>query len=128
MDKEKIKEEFQKKLESSDESVAKEALDKKDEILKKVLESADLKEFYEDIQIFFKMIKDYFDGRCELPVRTVVAIGVALLYVLSPLDIIPDFIPVAGLLDDAFVLSLCIKFIKDDIEEYKRKCLGAIVN
>jgi 2-oxo-4-hydroxy-4-carboxy--5-ureidoimidazoline (OHCU) decarboxylase len=35
MDKEKIKEEFQKRLESSDESVAKEALDKKDEILKK---------------------------------------------------------------------------------------------
>ena len=87
------------------------------------MESADLKDFYEDVKLFFQMIKDYFDGRCELPVRTVVAIGVALLYVLSPIDVIPDFIPVVGLVDDAFILTLCLKFIKDDLEEYKLKCL-----
>lgn len=123
MDKQKIEQEFIKRLETADESVAKEALNKADEILKKISESADLKGFYDDVKIFFKMIKDYFDGKCDLPVRTVVAIGVALIYVLSPIDVIPDFIPIVGLLDDAFVLTLCIKFIKDDIEEYKRKCL-----
>ncbi len=123
MDKQKIEQEFIKRLETADESVAKEALNKADEILKKISKSADLKGFYDDVNIFFKMIKDYFDGKCDLPVRTVVAIGVALIYVLSPIDVIPDFIPIVGLLDDAFVLTLCIKFIKDDIEEYKRKCL-----
>jgi len=128
MDTKKIQEEFQKRLENSDESVAKEALDKKDEILRKILESADLKEFYEDVKLFFRMIKDYFDGRCELPVRTVIAIGIALLYVLSPIDVVPDFIPLVGLLDDAFVLTLCLKFIKEDLEDYKKNCLGIIVS
>jgi len=123
MDTKKIQEEFQKRLENSDESVAKKALDKKDEILEKIMKSADLEKFYEDVKLFFRMIKDYFDGKCELPVRTVVAIGVALLYVLSPIDVIPDFIPVVGLLDDAFVLTLCLKFIKDDLGEYKNHCL-----
>jgi len=37
MDTKKIEEEFQKRLENSDESVAKEALDRKDEILQKIL-------------------------------------------------------------------------------------------
>ena len=124
MDKQKIEEHFQQKLAESDEKVAKEALDKKEEILEKIMKSADLSKFYEDVKLFFAMIKDYFDGKCELPVRTVVAIGVALLYVLSPIDIIPDFIPVVGLLDDAFVLKLCLDFIEDDIEEYKRNCLA----
>jgi len=123
MDTKKIEKEFQKRLENSDESVAKEALDKKDEILQKIMKSADLEKFYEDVKMFFQMIKDYFDGKCELPVRTVVAIGVALLYVLNPLDVIPDFIPILGLLDDAFVLTLCLKFIKDDLEDYKNNCL-----
>jgi uncharacterized membrane protein YkvA (DUF1232 family) len=127
MDKEKIEKEFQNRLKNADENVAKEALEKKDEILKKILESADLKEFYEDVKIFFRMIKDYFNGRCNLPVGTIIAIGVALLYVLSPLDVIPDFIPVVGLLDDALVLNLCLKLIKDDIEEYKKKCLDLVV-
>ena len=122
MDKQKIEEEFNKRLAGSDESVARDALDKKDDILAKIMKSADLKEFYEDVKIFFAMIKDYFDGKCDIPARTAIAIGVSLLYVLSPIDLIPDFIPVIGLLDDAFVLALCMKFIKDDIEEYKLKC------
>ena len=124
MDKQKIEEHFQQKLAESDEKVAKEALEKKEEILEKIMKSADLSKFYKDVKLFFAMIKDYFDGKCELPVRTVVAIGVALIYVLSPIDIIPDFIPVVGLLDDAFVLKLCLDFIEDDIEEYKRNCLA----
>ncbi len=36
------------------------------------------------------------------------AIGVGLLYVLSPIDVIPDVIPVLGLLDDALVLAVSV--------------------
>ena len=126
MDKQKIEQEFQKRLEEDDVNSAKEALDKKEEILDKILKSTDLKKYYDDVKLFFAMIKDYFDGRCDLPLRSVVAIGVALLYVLSPIDLIPDFIPVIGLVDDAVVLTLCLKLIEDDIEEYKSKCLGRV--
>lgn len=39
------------------------------------------------------------------------AVGLMLLYVLSPVDLIPDVIPVLGLVDDVVLLPLAIRFI-----------------
>lgn len=59
------------------------------------------------------MLKDFFTRKyTEVPVGTIMAIAGSLLYVLSPIDIIPDFIPVVGFLDDAGVIAACINFEK----------------
>ncbi len=55
----------------------------------------------------------------EPPVGTIVAIVAALLYVLSPADLIPDVIPGIGYLDDAAVVAFCMKQVGDDLEAYK---------
>lgn len=44
----------------------------------------------------------------------------ALIYFVSPVDIIPDFLPVVGYLDDAAVVAACIKLVKSDIDDYKQ--------
>ena len=44
--------------------------------------------------------------------------GGALLYLFSPIDIIPDLIPFAGLIDDFFVISIAIITLKDAIDRY----------
>lgn len=36
---------------------------------------------------------------------------VDLLYVLSPLDLIPDFIPIIGYIDDAMVVAACLALV-----------------
>jgi uncharacterized membrane protein YkvA (DUF1232 family) len=44
----------------------------------------------------------------KLPLKAVLPILGAMLYGASPLDLIPDLIPVLGLVDDAFVVPLLL--------------------
>jgi uncharacterized membrane protein YkvA (DUF1232 family) len=44
------------------------------------------------------------DGRTPLPAKLVA--GLVVTYALSPIDLIPDFIPVLGLLDDLILIPL----------------------
>lgn len=46
-----------------------------------------------------------------------IAIG-ALIYLISPIDAIPDFIPVAGLTDDVGIILVAIAKLADDLKKY----------
>lgn len=77
-------------------------------------------EYFSDIPTLCLMLGDYATGTYrEVPFATMVGIVVALAYFLSPIDLIPDFIPVAGFLDDAAVIGFAIQAAHNDIAEYK---------
>ena len=89
--------------------------------IEKIVSNGTLSKFMKDVKLYFKMLSDVFSRRyTRVPRGTVAAIIGSLLYVLSPVDLIPDVIPVIGYLDDAAVLALCLKFVKHDVDEYKR--------
>lgn len=46
--------------------------------------------------------------RKDTPIIAKAIIGIAVCYALSPIDLIPDFIPVLGFLDDVLLLPLLI--------------------
>ena len=46
----------------------------------------------------------------DVPVRAKVALLVAILWVLSPIDLIPEFLPVIGLLDDVVAVVLLLRY------------------
>ena len=56
----------------------------------------------------------------EIPLGTIIAVVSALIYFLSPIDVIPDNIPGIGHLDDATVIVACLKWVGDDMREYER--------
>ncbi|WP_423818402.1 YkvA family protein [Salinimicrobium sp. TIG7-5_MAKvit] len=69
----------------------------------------------------FSLVRDYWNGNYrEVPWKTIAAVVGALLYVLMPLDLIPDFIPVAGFLDDAGVIAACLALVSDDLVAYEK--------
>ena len=71
------------------------------------------------IPIMISLIKHYVEGKyTTVPYGTILAIMSALIYVLSPVDIIPDFIPFVGYLDDVAVIGLCLSMVKTDVEAY----------
>jgi len=57
--------------------------------------------------------------KTDTPVYAKILAGVTILYALSPIDLIPDFIPVLGYIDDLIVLpaliALTIKLIPKEI-------------
>lgn len=83
-------------------------IENEEQIMTKMKDSA-LSKFMKQVKTFFRMIKAYSKREYkEVPVSTIVSIIMTLLYVFSPIDLIPDFLPVVGLLDDAAVLSACV--------------------
>ncbi len=50
-------------------------------------------------------------GDRELPIRCKVALVALVAYLVSPIDLVPDFLPVIGLLDDAIVVVLTLRWI-----------------
>ena len=57
--------------------------------------------------------------RPDTPLYAKIACGLCVYYVLSPLDLVPDFIPVLGAVDDVlvlpFLLWLSVKLMPEDI-------------
>ena len=71
------------------------------------------------IPVMISLVKNYVQGKyTTVPYGTILAVLSALIYFLSPIDIIPDFIPLAGYFDDMAVMGLCMKMVNTDIESY----------
>ncbi|WP_456488919.1 YkvA family protein [Caminibacter pacificus] len=73
--------------------------------------------FIDDLKLLFGMITD---KEYSIDKKTYLIIAGAIAYVVLPTDIIPDFIPGVGFVDDAFVIGMVVKQLKNEIESYKR--------
>ncbi|HEV7823504.1 MAG TPA: DUF1232 domain-containing protein [Mycobacteriales bacterium] len=47
----------------------------------------------------------------RVPRRAKIVVGLAALWVLSPIDLIPEFLPVIGPLDDVVVVALALRYV-----------------
>ena len=113
-------EELKKGAEKITEDDLRKVLDKESDIEEKFSNNSSLKKFMNDVKLFFSLIQDYINGNYrEIPWYSITAIVAALLYVLSPIDIIPDFIPFVGYVDDAFVVAACLKIVQADLDDYR---------
>lgn len=68
---------------------------------------------------FGKFLKDICTGQYKCSWFTITMIATAILYVISPIDIIPDVVPIVGIIDDAFVINMIYNIIKDEFEEWR---------
>lgn len=90
------------------------------EIDKKMAGKKALHALLEHGRLLLQLVRDYFTGAYrEVPYWAIGAAALALFYVLTPVDFIPDLVPGLGYLDDATVLAFCLKLIETELDKYR---------
>jgi len=76
-------------------------------------------EAWDTLQTMFRLIKASISGEYTgVPGTTVAAAVAVLIYFLSPIDLIPDFIPVLGLLDDVALVAWFSTTLKHEMDRF----------
>lgn len=94
---------------------------KVDEAYKKLnkIKNGPISKFIEDIKLMLDLVKCYTKGTYrEVPFGSIIAIVGAIIYFVSPIDLIPDFLP-GGYIDDGMVIALALKQVGADLEAFK---------
>jgi uncharacterized membrane protein YkvA (DUF1232 family) len=117
---EQVEKKFQESREHIKESDVKDALNKAGGKIEKLAQSAsaEAQKLAKQAKLLYMMLRDTVSGKFKAPWVTVAAITACLLYLINPIDIIPDFIPGVGLIDDALVVALCISLVRIDLRRY----------
>lgn len=78
-----------------------------------------LSDSLDSLQSLFRLIRAWLGGRYNLvPWRSIVLSIAAIFYFVNPLDVIPDFLPMFGFLDDAGVLAFVLQSIRKDLDRF----------
>jgi curved DNA-binding protein CbpA len=78
-----------------------------------------LKSALKNVRVLYALFKDTVNGKYKLPSASVAMIGGGLLYFILPADLIPDFIPIIGYLDDLTVLTTIMNSLDRELKEYR---------
>jgi uncharacterized membrane protein YkvA (DUF1232 family) len=81
-------------------------------------ENPRVKKLIEPVSVFIRMTKAHFSGAHKLTKSTLGLVLLALVYFVSPIDIIPDFLGFFGFADDLSVVLAIYAKVKDEIEDF----------
>lgn len=83
-------------------------------------EEGEVKRLVTKLKVFLRMIKAYVEGEYrEVPWKTMLIILASIIYFLNPFDLIPDFIPGIGLVDDISIVLWVFKNVEKDILKFQ---------
>lgn len=75
---------------------------------------------WSDLPLLGRLLRAWKRGAYQgLSPRTVLALVGALLYLVSPVDLVPDFIPGIGFIDDAVVLAMLLQTLAQDLAAFR---------
>lgn len=79
-----------------------------------------LQKVWDDLMTLFRLVRSWVNGTyTAVPWETIVWIIAAIIYFVNPFDVIPDFIPGLGYLDDAAVIAFVVNSVRDDISHFQ---------
>lgn len=75
-----------------------------------------------DLKLLINLFKDWYNGVYrEIPWYSIAAIILGFLYLISPVDLVPDMVPVLGQIDDVVIIRWILTHIaKQDLNKYRQ--------
>lgn len=84
------------------------------------LENSKLSKLGTNLRVFLRMIQAYAKGQYrDAPWKSMVGMVAGIIYFLMPIDLVPDFIPFTGFIDDFTVIMLISNAFQQDIEQFE---------
>jgi uncharacterized membrane protein YkvA (DUF1232 family) len=77
-----------------------------------------LVKIWDELMALFRLIGAWAKGKYRPPWRTVILAIVAIIYFVNPFDLVPDFIPVFGYVDDVGVVGAILALIRGDVNHF----------
>ncbi len=79
-----------------------------------------LRSIWGDLQALLRLLRAWANrSYTRVPWGAVVMALAAVLYLLNPLDLAPDFIPLVGYVDDATVIAFVIRSIQKELDKFR---------
>jgi uncharacterized membrane protein YkvA (DUF1232 family) len=80
-----------------------------------------LRSVWNDLWTLWRFVRAWRDRDYrDVPWKSIVVAIAGLFYFIDPIDIVPDFIPVIGYLDDGVVLAFIARIIHSDLEKFRQ--------
>ena len=74
-----------------------------------------------DIAVLLSMLRAYIKKQyTDVSIATIIAAVAGLIYVVNPMDVVPEYVLGAGILDDAAVLGIILQAMHMDLNKYKK--------
>jgi uncharacterized membrane protein YkvA (DUF1232 family) len=87
--------------------------------------SGSFSDVMDEFKTLIRLVVAYARGNYrDIPIDRLVVVVGGLVYVVSPLDLVPDAIPGVGFLDDAAVIAWVIKSVRDELDAFRAWELG----
>jgi uncharacterized membrane protein YkvA (DUF1232 family) len=88
---------------------------------KNIIRFGFLSRLLQDFKLLFPLIRDYFKGTYRaVSLKSIIIFLAGLIYIISPFDFIPDYIPGLGQIDDVAILAFCLYLLEKDLLKYKK--------
>lgn len=69
---------------------------------------------------FNRMVRAYLNGDYrDIPWKNIITVTAGIVYFVTPLDLIPDFIPITGFMDDLTVLMWVLNSVRGSVEAFE---------
>jgi len=75
----------------------------------------------DQINLLVRMVRAYAKGEYRaIPGKTLLRLVAVLVYFVSPIDVLPDFLPIVGMADDIALLLWLFSSLSDDFEKFSQ--------